>query len=104
MREPSDMTGKVALVTGAASGLGKATALRLAELGADLVVVDVQAEALGETAGAIRTTGRKALALTMDLTDRSNCAGAVAQAVAEYGGLDALCNVAGVMFPGATPK
>ncbi|MEZ5743633.1 MAG: SDR family oxidoreductase [Sphingomonadaceae bacterium] len=104
MREPSDMTGKVALVTGAASGLGKATALRLAELGADLVVVDVQAEALGETAGAIRTTGRKALALTMDLTDRSNCAGAVAQAVAEYGRLDALCNVAGVMFPGATPE
>jgi len=101
---PSEMNGKVALVTGAGAGLGKASAIRLAELGADIAIVDINGEALEETAEAIRGHGRKALVLPLDLSDRANCKLAVEKSLAEFGGLDALCNVAGVMFPSATPE
>lgn len=99
---PSDMTGKAALVTGAASGLGRASALRLAQLGADVAVLDVSAGGLAETAQAIRALGRRALELPLDLSDRANCRAAVERTVAEFGRLDALCNVAGVLLPGRT--
>ena len=101
---PSDMTGKVALVTGAGAGLGQAAAIRLAQAGADLAILDVAADGLAATAEAIHAAGRKALVLPLDLAVRANCAGAVAQTVAQYGRLDALCNVAGVMRPGATTE
>lgn len=101
---PSDMSGKAALVTGAAAGLGKASAFRLADLGADLAIVDVNADALAETAGEIRAMGRKALELPFDLSIRENCKAAVEKTLAEFGRLDALCNVAGVMYPSATPE
>ncbi|MDG2003641.1 MAG: SDR family NAD(P)-dependent oxidoreductase [Novosphingobium sp.] len=100
----SDMTGKVALVTGAARGLGRASALRLAELGADVAIVDVDAAELAGTGEAIGAMSRKALELPLDLSVRSNCVSAVEQTLAEFGQLDALCNVAGVMFPSATPE
>lgn len=102
MMAPSDMTGRVALVTGAAGGLGQASAVRLAEVGADLAILDVSTQQLEETAAAIRTLGRKALVLPMDLSHRSNCRDAVARTVEEFGRLDALCNVAGVLLPGQT--
>lgn len=103
MLTPSDMSGKVALVTGGAAGLGRATALRLASLGADVALVDVAADGLAETAAEIHKGGCKALELALDLSDRANCARAVAATLAEFGRLDALCNVAGVMKPGPTP-
>ncbi|MCX7864147.1 MAG: SDR family oxidoreductase [Novosphingobium sp.] len=104
MLAPSDMTGKVALVTGAGNGLGAASAIRLAGLGADLAIVDVDAPGLAGTAQAIRQLGRRVLELPLDLSVRANCAGAVDATLAEFGRLDALCNVAGVMFPAATPE
>ncbi len=104
MLAPSDMTGKTALVTGAARGLGQATATRLAQLGADVAIADVDAAALAETAEAIRAMGRKALELPLDLSVRANCGAAVEAALKEFGRLDALCNVAGVMRPSATPE
>jgi NAD(P)-dependent dehydrogenase (short-subunit alcohol dehydrogenase family) len=104
MRTPSDMTGKVALVTGAARGLGQASALRLAELGANVAIVDVDAAELAGTAQAIREMGREALELALDLSVRANCTGAIDNTIAKFGRLDALCNVAGVMFPSATPE
>lgn len=100
--QASSMEGKVALVTGAAAGLGKATALKLAALGADVAVVDVAAEALAATAAEIEAVGCKALALPVDLSVRANCGEAVRRAVAQFGRLDALCNVAGVLKPGPT--
>lgn len=102
MMAPSDMTGRAALVTGAAAGLGRASAVRLAEVGADVVLVDIAEAGLEETAQAIRALGRKALVLPLDLSQRANCRVAVDRTVAEFGRLDALCNVAGVMIPGPT--
>lgn len=99
---PSDMTGRAALVTGAAAGLGKASAVRLAEVGADVAIVDIAEPGLEETAQAIRDHGRKALVMPLDLSQRASCAIAVERVVAEFGRLDALCNVAGVMIPGPT--
>ncbi|HMO69147.1 MAG TPA: SDR family NAD(P)-dependent oxidoreductase, partial [Novosphingobium sp.] len=68
------MTGRVALVTGAAAGLGQATAIRLAEAGADVAVVDIAADGLAATAEAIRGHGTRALALPLNLAERANCA------------------------------
>lgn len=94
MAQTIDMSGKTALVTGAASGLGRATALRLAEAGAQLCLVDVDASGLAETAQLI---GSSALVHTANLADPATSAPAVAAAVAQFGRLDALCNVAGII-------
>jgi len=92
-----EMPGKVALVTGAASGLGRATALKFAESGANVCIVDVNAEALEETANLLRKQGVEVLARAVDLSRQDNCAAAVAAAVERFGRLDALCNIAGII-------
>src|SRR5580692_6029518 len=97
MPTASDMKGKSALVTGAASGLGRATAFALARAGADICIVDVNAAGLAETAAQLRTLGARALVHGADLALRDNCLGAIAAAVEEFGRLDALCNVAGII-------
>jgi NAD(P)-dependent dehydrogenase (short-subunit alcohol dehydrogenase family) len=97
MPTASNMKGKSALVTGAASGLGRATALSLARAGADVCIVDVNAEGLESAATELRALGVRVLVHTTDLAVRENCPAAVAAAVAAYGRLDALCNVAGVI-------
>ena len=99
---PSDMTGKVALVTGAAAGLGQATAIRLAEVGASVAIVDIADAGLAETAKAIEALGCAVLVLPLDLSNRANCRAVVEQTVAKFGRLDALCSVAGVMLVGET--
>lgn len=93
---PANMSGKCALVTGAASGLGRATALALAQAGADVCLVDVNATGLEETAADIDRLGRRAVVHATDLAAASNCKAAVAAAVTALGRLDALCNVAGL--------
>ena len=95
MAQAIDMTGKAALVTGAASGLGRATARKLAEAGADLCIVDVNAERLAETAALLGNS--PVLVHVANLADPDACAGAVAAAVARFGRLDALCNIAGII-------
>lgn len=97
MGHPSDMTGKVALVTGAGGGLGQAVAVTLARAGADICIVDVKEDGLDETAKRIKDCGRKALIHLADLSVADNCPAAVAATVKAFGRLDALCNVAGVL-------
>lgn len=92
-----DMTGKAALVTGAASGLGRATAIALAQAGAALCLVDVNADGLEEAAGQIRALGGQAVIHAANLAEVAQCEAAVALAVQAFGRLDALCNVAGLI-------
>ncbi|KHK93524.1 SDR family NAD(P)-dependent oxidoreductase [Novosphingobium malaysiense] len=95
----TDMSGKVALVTGAASGLGRETALALSRAGAKVYLVDVNAEGLAETAGMIEGSASE----TADLSDAQACGKVVAAAVEKFGRLDALCNVAGLIYLANTP-
>lgn len=99
MLTPGDMKGKAALVTGAAAGLGRATALALGRAGADVAVVDVNEQGLEQTAGELRTLGVRAHVIATDLAQRDNCVAAVAKAVESFQRLDALCNVAAVFIP-----
>jgi NAD(P)-dependent dehydrogenase (short-subunit alcohol dehydrogenase family) len=92
-----DMSGKAAVVTGAASGLGRATALKLAEAGSNLFLVDVNLEGLEETAGLAGDKGVQAVAYVADLSDPDACRKAVDTAAARFGRLDALCNIAGII-------
>jgi NAD(P)-dependent dehydrogenase (short-subunit alcohol dehydrogenase family) len=93
-----DMTGKVALVTGAASGLGRATALALGRAGAKICIVDVNQAGLDDTAAEIRALGSEALVFAADLAVADQCSGAVQATIEAFGRLDALCNVAGLII------
>ena len=86
-------------MTGAARGIGFATARRLAEAGADVAVNDVDADALDEAVGRLQSTGRRILALRADVSDLSTHAPMVATTVAELGSLDVLVNNAGTFQP-----
>lgn len=99
MPKIGDMTGKAALVTGAASGVGRSTAIALAGAGADVLLVDRDRDGLAETAAEIAPSGRRVQAHPADLSRREDCAAAVEAAVASFGRLDALCNIAGVFLP-----
>lgn len=97
-----NMTGKAALVTGAASGLGRATAIRLARAGANLFLIDVNAAGLLETAAMLE--GVEVETSPVDLSDAAACRAAVEAAHARFGRLDALCNVAGLIYLANTPQ
>jgi NAD(P)-dependent dehydrogenase (short-subunit alcohol dehydrogenase family) len=88
---------KIALVTGAASGIGRATAARLASEGAAVACVDVSAGPLDETVAQIAADGGRALALVCDVSDREAVFDTVRRAVEHFGRLDVLCNVAGIL-------
>ena len=92
-----DFSGKVALVTGAASGMGLATAKAFAEAGAAVVLADFKEEAVKAEAHKLVAAGHKALAVRCDVSDDSEVAELVYRTVAEFGRLDAAFNNAGVM-------
>jgi NAD(P)-dependent dehydrogenase (short-subunit alcohol dehydrogenase family) len=98
MHKASDMHGKAALVTGAASGLGRATAIALARAGANVCIVDVNPKGLEETAREVTALGVQCQVRPTDLSVAENCQAVIAAAVASLGRLDALCNVAGVIY------
>jgi len=89
--------GKVALVTGAASGIGRATCERLADEGARLVCADVAADALAETAKGCVQRGAEAEAVRCDVASPEQVRAAVRRAIDRFGRLDVLCNVAGIL-------
>jgi NAD(P)-dependent dehydrogenase (short-subunit alcohol dehydrogenase family) len=87
---------RAGLVTGAGSGIGRATALRFARDGAAVAVLDIDADAAAETAESIREDGGEALAVTVDIADERAVAAAVERTVASFGGLDFAVNNAGL--------
>lgn len=94
------LQGKVALVTGASSGIGEATAEALAAAGAAVAIGARRTDRLEDLAARLRAGGATVLALELDVSDERACADAVARTRAELGGLDVLVNNAGVMLLG----
>jgi NAD(P)-dependent dehydrogenase (short-subunit alcohol dehydrogenase family) len=90
------LDGKVAVVTGASSGLGVAFAEALAEAGADVALGARRADRLESTRAAVEERGRRAIAVATDVTDPDACTGLVAAAMAEWGHVDVLVNNAGI--------
>jgi len=95
MADPGVLAGRAALITGAASGIGRAAALMFAEAGASLVITD-RSEAIEEAAAEIREAGGRAVALTGDAGSEADVAAAVQRCVSEYGRLDAVFANAGI--------
>jgi NADP-dependent 3-hydroxy acid dehydrogenase YdfG len=94
------LAGKVALVTGASSGIGETTAIALAGAGAAVAIGARRRDRLDALAGKLRDGGARVLQLDLDVTDEEACAAAVARTRDELGGLDVLVNNAGVMLLG----
>ena len=94
-----DFSGQVALVTGAASGMGRVTAKAFADAGAALVLVDRDKAKLQAVAAEIVAAGGKAVALAGDVADEDLAKRAVDRAVAEFGRLDMAYNNAGILGP-----
>lgn len=96
-----DLSGRVALISGAASGMGRAMALALAEAGADLMLADLHAAGAEATAEAIRALGRRAVAAACDVSEPEQIRPLFGQLDREFGRLDFLGNVAGEAVLGA---
>jgi 3-oxoacyl-[acyl-carrier protein] reductase len=91
-----DLVGRVAIVTGAARGLGRAIAESLGRAGAKVACIDVNEESLGETVAAIRAAGGEAEPWACDVTDAARVGAVVEEVVTKWGGLDILVNNAGI--------
>ncbi|MBW1806410.1 MAG: 3-oxoacyl-ACP reductase FabG, partial [Deltaproteobacteria bacterium] len=94
-----NLDGKVAVVTGAGRGIGRAVAIALADAGADLVLASRTASQLAETADEIRSKGRRSLPIPTDVTQKEAVEKLMAGAVEQLGGLHILVNNAATMVP-----
>jgi NAD(P)-dependent dehydrogenase (short-subunit alcohol dehydrogenase family) len=99
MNPSYDFTGQVALVTGASSGMGLATARAFAEAGASVVLADINAEQLQAVTETLTQAGHRVLAVACDVADEDSVAAAVQAAVTTYGRPDMAFNNAGIQVP-----
>ena len=95
MTEMFDLCGRVAVVSGAASGMGRAMSLALAEAGADLMLADINLDGAGKTADEISAMGRRAIAVDCDVSRPNQIRAMFARVDEEFGRIDFLGNVAG---------
>lgn len=98
------LEGRTAIVTGASSGLGRATAIALAKAGSDVVLLARSREDLEDVAHEVETTGRRALALTADLAEEGQIQDAVNSTLEAFGRADVLVNAAGTDAPGPVER
>jgi NAD(P)-dependent dehydrogenase (short-subunit alcohol dehydrogenase family) len=96
-----DLTGRTAVVTGGASGIGEATAKVLAGAGANVMVGDIDGDGAERTAKAIVADGAAAIALRTDVTQRADVDALVDRGVSEFGSVDVIANIAGIASDGA---
>lgn len=99
MNPSYDFTGQVALVTGAASGMGLTTARAFAEAGAAVVLADLDTDALDKAAGGLTAAGHQTLAVPCDVADEDQVAAMVDRTVGTFGQLDMAFNNAGIQIP-----
>ena len=97
-----ELQGQIAIVTGAGRGIGRATALELARMGADIVVAELEQANAERTASEVRGLGRRALAVPTDVTSRKDLAAMAERTRAELGRIDILVNNAGIYRAAAT--
>jgi 3-oxoacyl-[acyl-carrier protein] reductase len=104
MSEQGRVEGKAALVTGASSGLGRATAIALAGAGADVALAARSKDELEGAKGEISELGRRALTLPLDLASETDTAEAVGRTFETFGRIDILINAAGTDAPGTVEE
>lgn len=90
--------GKVAFVTGAAGGIGRATAIRLASEGASVFIVDVAADGLEETVKLCEEAGAQVASARCDVSSEEDVRSSIAACIERFGQLDTLCNIAGILL------
>jgi NAD(P)-dependent dehydrogenase (short-subunit alcohol dehydrogenase family) len=95
VHELFDMTGRVALVSGAGQNMGRAVALALAEAGADLLICDIRTDTLERTAGEIEALGRRVIPVVCDVSNVEQIRAMYAQLDREFGRIDVLANIPG---------
>ncbi len=95
-----ELDGKIALITGATSGIGRATALRFAGAGARVALVGRRDDALAEVSAKAKSLGGETLEINADVTSEDDARRAVEECTAKFGGLDVLVNAAGILSSG----
>lgn len=97
LQQQFSLKGRVAVITGAAGGIGRQAALTFTEAGADVVIADVGEEGLAETAAMVEAAGGRATVVPTDVSDRDAVNALAVAAIKAHGRLDVWCNVAGII-------